>query len=181
MTHFCVIPELYTFQLVFLPLQMPDSNTQFRALAVVRKRSFGEPHWSSFCPYGAPNRVKLLAHSSLTELAISSLLHRSTHKAAKDKSDQQCYWMPAIHGELLTLTVSPCSKRQLLHTCIPRLNRCLHPCTELHTSGEGQERLTILLCNSDTWVSPYFHCTAKIKNWKSPFWVFSCAAILKSG
>ena len=96
-----------TIQLIFLPLQALDSNTQFRALAVVRERSCGKPRWSSHYPHSAPKRVKLLAPSSFTESTVFILLRGCTHKAAKDNSDQQSYWMPAIHGELLTVTASP--------------------------------------------------------------------------
>ena len=100
MRHFCVIPKLCTIQLISFHLQTPDSST------VVKKYFFGEPRWSFRCPYGAPNRAKLLAPSSSTESSVSSLLHGCAHKA-KDKSNQQSNWMLAIRGELLTLTVSP--------------------------------------------------------------------------
>ena len=67
--------QMRAFQLAFIPLQAPDSNTQFRALAVVRERSFGEHRWSSCRLHSA---TKLLAPSSSIKSAVFILLHGCT-------------------------------------------------------------------------------------------------------
>ena len=78
-------------RIIFLPLQVPDSNTQFRALLAVRERSFGKASWSYCCPHGTPTSINSLAPFSSTKSAISILVYGYTQSSKQEmKKSVKC-------------------------------------------------------------------------------------------